>query len=327
MGIMVDGVWRSDTWVRDNEGHFQRDPTTFHHKVVDEPGARFKPEAGRYHLYVSYACPWAHRTLIARALLGLEEVIEVSVVHPHMLEGGWSFDTDFPGSTGDRLHDKDFLREIYLLADASYSGRVTVPVLWDTKENTIVNNESREIIRMFSTAFAPLGTAHIDLAPQALLGVIDERIDAIYEPVNNGVYRCGFATTQEAYEESLGELFDALGHWEKHLGEHRYLAGDTFSEADLCMFTTLLRFDPVYYGHFKCNLNHVYELPNLWNYLLEIYQMPGVAETCRIDHIQQHYYYSHDMINPTQVVPRGPALNHLEAHDRDRLVGEVATRG
>ncbi|TXD37040.1 glutathione S-transferase family protein [Lujinxingia vulgaris] len=327
MGIMVDGVWRSDTWVRDNEGHFQRDPTTFHHQVVDEPGARFTPEAGRYHLYVSYACPWAHRTLIARALLGLEEVIDVSVVHPHMLEGGWSFETDFAATTGDRLHGKDFLREIYLLADPDYSGRVTVPVLWDTKENTIVNNESREIIRMFSTVFAPLGTANLDLAPEALRGVIDERIDAIYEPVNNGVYLCGFATTQEAYEEALGELFDALGHWEKYLGEHRYLVGDTFSEADLCMFTTLLRFDPVYYGHFKCNLNHVYELPNLWNYLLELYQMPGVAQTCHIDHIQQHYYYSHDMINPTRVVPKGPALNHLAAHDRDRLVGELAKRG
>src|SRR5690554_3684415 len=192
MGIMVDGVWRSDTWVRDNGGHFKRDPTTFHHQVIDDPDARFAPAAGRYHLYVSYACPWAHRTLIARALLGLENAIDVSVVHPHMLEGGWSFNTDFPGATGDHLNDKDFLREIYLLADPRYSGRVTVPVLWDKKEGTIVNNESREIIRMFSTVFQSVAESDVDLAPEALRGVIDERIDAIYEPVNNGVYRSGF---------------------------------------------------------------------------------------------------------------------------------------
>ncbi|RAL21002.1 glutathione-dependent reductase [Lujinxingia litoralis] len=324
MGVMVDGVWRSDTWVRNNEGHFQRDPTTFRHQVVDEPGARFALTPGRYHLYVSHACPWAHRTLIARALLGLEDAIDVSVVHPHMLDDGWTFDKDFPGATGDRVSGLAFLRELYLQADSTYSGRVTVPVLWDREEETIVNNESREIIRMFSTVFRPLASQPVDLAPEALRSLIDERIDAIYEPVNNGVYRSGFATSQKAYQEALTELFDALGHWERHLSTHRYLAGDSFSEADICLFTTLLRFDPVYYGHFKCNLRHVYELPNLWNYLLEIYQMPGVAETCHIDHIKEHYYYSHDMINPTRVVPVGPLLDFLAEHDRERLPGQLA---
>lgn len=326
MGRMVEGQWRSDTWVRDNEGRFERDPTTFRDRVSHQKGAQFPPAAGRYHLYVSLACPWAHRTLISRALMGLEDAIDVSVVHPYMLEEGWSFDQDFEGTTGDKILDKEYMRQIYKEADSNYTGRVTVPVLWDTETDTIVNNESREIIRMFSTSFRELATENVDLWPEGYRERIDELIDAIYEPVNNGVYRSGFATTQKAYEEAVQELFGALKRWEDHLSHNRYLAGDVFTEADLCMFTTLLRFDPVYYGHFKCNLKHVYEMPNLWAYTREIYQMPGVAETCNLDHIQSHYYYSHERINPSRVVPKGPILDRLADHQRDRLPGKVVRR-
>ncbi len=326
MGTMVDGKWRTDAWIRDNEGRFEREPTTFRDAVTDDPGGDFPVAAGRYHLYVSYACPWAHRTLIVRALMGLQDAISVSVVHPHMLEDGWSFDTDFPGTTGDGLYDLRFARELYQKADPNYSGRVTVPILWDTETQTIVNNESREIIRMFSSAFPSLATTTTDLFPEAAHDKIDHFIDAIYEPINNGVYRSGFATTQQAYEEAVDELFSALRRFEDHLGENRFLAGELFTEADVCLFTTLLRFDPVYYGHFKCNIQHVYEFPHLWNYTLEIYQMPGVADTCFLDHIQEHYYYSHETINPTRVVPVGPRLNRNTPHDRARLPGRIASR-
>ena len=325
MGTMVDGVWRTDTWIRDNEGHFEREPTTFRNQISATPNAQFPVAAGRYHLYVSYACPWAHRTLIARALMGLEDAISVSVVHPHMLDDGWSFDTDFANATGDDVMGKDFLRQIYAQADPSYSGRVTVPILWDKEEETIVNNESREIIRMFSTELNELATRSVDLWPQGYRERVDEIIDAIYEPVNNGVYRSGFATTQQAYDEAVIELFEALDKWDQHLGDHRYLCGDVLTEADICLFTTLLRFDPVYYGHFKCNLRHVYEFENLWNYTLELYQIPEITETCHLDHIKSHYYYSHETINPPRVVPQGPILNHLAEHNRARLPGEIVS--
>ena len=325
MGTMIDGKWRTDTWIRDNEGRFEREPTTFRDSVSSESGAEFPVVSGRYHLYVSYACPWAHRTLIVRALLGLEDAIDISVVHPYMLEEGWTFDTDFDGTTGDKVSGKDFLRQLYALADEDYSGRVTVPVLWDTETETIVNNESKEIIRMLGTSFRSLATRPVDLCPVDYRERIDEIIDAIYQPINNGVYRSGFATTQEAYEEAVTDLFEALQKWDDHLGKKRYLCGDVLTEADVCMFTTLLRFDPVYYGHFKCNLRHVYEFENLWDYALEIYQIPEVTPTCRLDHIKSHYYYSHESINPTRVVPRGPILDHLADHDRERLPGEFAT--
>ncbi len=324
MGKMIEGKWRSDTWIRNQGGEFKREPTTFHDEVQTDKGAAFPVAPERYHLYVSYACPWAHRTLIARALMGLEEAIGVSVVHPHMLEDGWSFETDFDGATGDPLGERDFLRQLYADADSEYSGRVTVPVLWDSQRETIVNNESREIIRIFSTQFRELATKNIDLCPEGRRERVDELIDAIYQPINNGVYRSGFATTQEAYDSAVTELFEALQKWDDHLEDHRYLAGEVFTEADICMFTTLLRFDPVYYGHFKCNVRHVYEFDNLWNYTLEIYQMPGVAETCRLDHIQSHYYYSHESINPTRVVPKGPVVDRLQEHTRDRLPGHIA---
>ena len=327
MGKMIDGQWRTEDWLRDNEGHFKREPTTFRNKIEADDSAQFPAESGRYHLYVSYACPWAHRTLIVRELMGLDDVISYSVVHPYMLEDGWSFDDDFDGATGDRLHDDtQFLRELYARADADYTGRVTVPVLWDTETQTIVNNESREIIRMFSTAFRAFATEDIDLYPKGYRDRVDELIDAIYQPVNNGVYRSGFATTQSAYEEAVTELFEALDQWDEHLGENRYLAGDVLTEADICMFTTLIRFDPVYYGHFKCNLQHIYEYPNLWNYTLELYQLPGVADTCRFEHITRHYYYSHASINPHRIVPEGPRLNHDTGHDRDRLEGRIVRR-
>ena len=327
MGKMIEGTWRTDTWIRDNEGHFEREPTTFRDRVKDDDSAQFPAESGRYHLYVSYACPWAHRTLIVRKLMGLEDAIDVSVVHPHMLEDGWSFETDFDGATGDQLHDDaDFLRQLYRRADQNYSGRVTVPVLWDTETETIVNNESREIIRMFSTAFRDLADDDMDLAPPELRDDVDDAIDAIYQPVNNGVYRAGFATTQSAYEESVEELFEALEYWNDHLAEHRYLCGDVLTEADICMFTTLIRFDPVYYGHFKCNLRHIYEFEHLWNYTLELYQLGDVTGSCHFDHIQQHYYYSHESINPTRVVPRGPVIDYSTTHRRDRLEGRIARR-
>lgn len=323
MGKMIDGTWRTETWIRDNKGRFQREPTTFHDRVEDEPDADFPAEAGRYHLYVSYACPWAHRTLMVRKLMGLEDTIDVSVVHPHMLEDGWTFDTNFAGTTGDKAQKKDFLRELYAAADPDYSGRVTVPILWDTTTNTIVNNESREIIRMFSTSFREVATESIDLWPSKYRDKVDAAIDAIYEPVNNGVYRAGFATTQEAYEEAVTELFEALHHWDEHLDKNRYLCGDVLTEADICMFTTLVRFDPVYYGHFKCNLKHVYEFENLWNYTLELYQLDDLADTCHFDHIKSHYYYSHESINPSRIVPKGPILDRLIDHNRERLPGEI----
>ncbi len=325
MGKMIEGTWRSDTWIRNQQGEFRREPTTFRDPIEADDDATYRVEADRYHLYVSYACPWAHRTLIVRALMGLEDAIGVSVVHPHMLEDGWSFDTDFDGATGDRIGNRQFLRHLYSDADPNYTGRVTVPVLWDTERETIVNNESREIIRNFSTQFRELATNGVDLYPEKVRDEIDEVIDAIYEPINNGVYRSGFATTQEAYDDAVTELFEALQRWDDHLQDNRYLCGDVFTEADVCMFTTLIRFDPVYYGHFKCNIKHVYEFDNLWNYTLEIYQMPGIAETCRFDHIQSHYYYSHETINPTRIVPRGPYLDRRADHDRHRLPGGIAT--
>ena len=326
MGKMIDGTWRSDTWVRNEEGAFQRDPTTFRDSIGPGPQHPYEPQAGRYHLYVSYACPWAHRTLISRALLGLEDVIDVSVVHPHMLDEGWTFDTDFDHTTGDAILSKDFLRQIYAHADPQYTGRVTVPVLFDRHTETIVNNESQEIIRMFSTGFREFASSDLDLYPEGYRQRIDDIIDAIYQPINNGVYRAGFATTQEAYNSAVSQLFEALDHWNKHLQSNRYLAGDVLSEADICLFTTLIRFDPVYYGHFKCNLRHVYEFDALWGHTKEIYHLPGVADTCHFDHIQGHYYYSHRSINPTQVVPRGPILDRLDDPGRDHLPGALARR-
>ena len=325
MGFLKDGEWITEESLSAEGGSFERPDTVFRDWVRDEPGARFAPEAGRYHLYVSYACPWAHRALLIRALKGLEEVIPVSVAHPFMGEGGWSFEPG-EGVEPDPIHGAEYLREVYLAADPNFSGRVTVPVLWDRKEETIVNNESREILRMLDEAFADLATRAVDLDPAALHDRIEEVIDAIYEPINNGVYRCGFAGDQGSYERAFGELFEALDHWDEVLGASRYLCGEQLTEADICMFTTLVRFDPVYYVHFKCNGRHIYEYPNLSGYLRELYQLPGVAETVHLDHIKGHYYTSHESVNPRRFVPVGPLDLDLRRPPRPRAPAGRAAR-
>ena len=324
MGLLVDGKWQDKWYDTGKSGRFERKESQFRDWVTADgapaPGRSrgFKAEPGRYHLYVSLACPWAHRTLIFRKLKRLEDVISVSVVHPFMGKDGWTFLAE-DGATGDTLYGLDFLHQVYTRADPAYSGRVTVPVLWDRREQTIVSNESSEIIRMLNSAFDAWGDASVDLYPEALRGDIDDINTFVYPSINNGVYRCGFATTQAAYEEAFAELFAALDRVEAMLGERRYLAGDRLTEADWRLFTTLVRFDPVYVGHFKCNLRRIADYPNLSNYLRELSQVSGVAETLNLDHIKQHYYRSHTTINPTQVVPVGPALDYDAPHDRGRL--------
>ena len=307
-GMMIDGVWRKEGYEQDEKGRFQRNPTTFRRQVTADGSSGFKAESGRYHLYVSYACPWAHRTLIMRTLKGLESAISLSVVDPLMAEDGWEF-SNFPGSIPDIVNGTSYLRDVYAKADPNYTGRVTVPILWDKQKNTIVNNESREIIRMFDTQFEAVAKNKVDLYPEKLQPKIDNAIEQIYQPINNGVYRAGFATKKEAYQEAVIGLFEALDYWEEVLGTQRYLCGDVLTEADICMFTTLLRFDPVYYVHFKCNLKHIWDYPNLWNYLKDIYNYPGVKDTCHLDHIKLHYYQSHPHINPSGIVPLGPIMD------------------
>ncbi|MEO7329126.1 MAG: glutathione S-transferase family protein [Minicystis sp.] len=317
MGRLIEGVWSTEWYTPDEKGRFVRGETAFRDRVSDDGSTPFAAEAGRYHLYVSYACPWAHRTLIVRSLRGLDQAISVSAVHPFMGKDGWTF-AEGPGVIPDPIHGARFLHQIYTAARADYTGRVTVPVLWDKTRGTIVNNESREIIRMLDTAFGAVGTSAETLCPAPLRAAIDRTLDAIYTPVNNGVYRAGFATTQAAYDEAVRELFEALALWDGVLGQSRYLLGEALTEADVCLFTTLLRFDPVYHGHFKCNLKRVQDFENLWGFVRDLYQTPGVAETCRIDHIKQHYYQSHESINPTRIVPLGPVLDLMAPHDRDR---------
>lgn len=322
LGLLIDGQWVSDRDQEDAAGRFVRPATTFRHWITADGSSGFAAEAGRYHLYVSLACPWAHRTLIMRQLKGLTEVISVSIVDPVIDQSGWVF-SDAPGAIADTVNGANFLWEIYAKAEPTYSGRVTVPVLWDRQTQTIVNNESREIIRMLDTEFGAFSTeaatpsaTHYDLYPLDLRSAIDATIDAIYQPINNGVYRAGFATTQTAYEEGVRDLFAALDDWEGVLGQQRYLCGDRPTEADICLFTTLLRFDAVYYVHFKCNLRHLWDYPNLWGYLRDLYQTPGVKETCNLDHIKQHYYKSHPKVNPTRIVPVGPLLDLDRPHGR-----------
>ena len=325
MGFFLDGVWH-DQWHNTGQtrGRFQREATRFHNFITPDGSAGptgeggFPAEAGRYHLYVSLACPWAHRTLIFRKLKKLENLIPVSIVSPMMFEKGWTFNRG-EGSTGDHLHDAGTLGEIYLKTNPKYSGRVTVPVLWDKKRGTIVNNESSEIIRMFNSAFNAITGDTADFYPAALRGEIDPVNARVYETVNNGVYRCGFATTQEAYEEAFAQLFETLDFLEGRLSTQRYLVGKTITEADWRLFTTLIRFDAVYVGHFKCNLRRIDDYPNLSNYTCELYQWPGVAETVDIGQYKRHYYGSHRTINPTGIVPAGPALDFTRPHDRARL--------
>ncbi|MER8477208.1 glutathione S-transferase family protein [Mesorhizobium sp. M1163] len=325
MGLLVEGQWQ-DRWYDTGEsgGKFVRaqsqwrDWVTRHGFPAEGRKRGFKAEPGRYHLYVSLACPWAHRTLIFRVLKKLEDVISVSVVHHFMGADGWTFLAE-DGATGDTLYGLDFLHQIYTRADPGYSGRVTVPVLWDKREQTIVSNESSEIIRMLNSAFDEWGDAKLDFYPQPLRGEIDAVNALVYPAVNNGVYRAGFATTQPAYEEAFGELFSTLDMLEDRLSRQRYLVGGRITEADWRLFTTLVRFDPVYVGHFKCTLRRIADYPNLSNYLRDLYQVPGVAGTVNLHHIKSHYYGSHETINPTRIVPVGPELDYGALHDRNRF--------
>ncbi|NJR61323.1 MAG: glutathione S-transferase family protein [Cyanobacteria bacterium CRU_2_1] len=317
LGVLIEGKWVSERDQEDEKGRFVRPNTTFRSTITADGSSGFKAESNLYHLYISLACPWAHRTLIMRQIKGLADAISVSIVEPVIEEQGWEF-SNAPGCIPDFVNNAHYLWEIYVQADRHYSGRVTVPVLWDTQTKTIVNNESREIIRMFDTEFGSIARNKIDLYPTELRSNIDQTIDAIYQPINNGVYRAGFATSQSAYEEGVTDLFEALNHWEKVLGSQRYLCGDRLTEADICLFTTLLRFDAVYYVHFKCNLQRIVDYPNLWGYLRDIYQYPGVKETCNLDHIKQHYYKSHPKVNPTRLVPKGPIIDFEGEHGRDR---------
>ncbi len=324
MGRLVDGIWKDEWYDTGSDGKFKRSESQFRDWItVDGKPAEgrergFKAEPGRYHLYVSYACPWAHRTLVYRKLKKLEDVISVDVVHHFMGENGWTF-VEEDGATGDTLYGSEFLHQIYTRADPTYSGRVTVPVLWDKKEQTIVSNESSEIIRMLNSAFDAWGDASVDLSPAHLRREIDAVNDRVYPAINNGVYRAGFATTQGAYEEAFDELFDALDDMEQRLARSRYLVGDKTTEADWRLFTTLIRFDAVYYSHFKCNLRQIRDYPNLSNYLRDLYQVPGIASTVNMLHMKAHYYASHETVNPTRIVPKGPELDFTAPHDRNRF--------
>ncbi|HXQ84280.1 MAG TPA: glutathione S-transferase family protein [Xanthobacteraceae bacterium] len=323
MGLLVDGVWQEDV-SRTTNGRFVRPTTSFHNFVTADGSAGptgkggFPAEAGRYHLYVSLACPWAHRTLIYRTLKQLDSVISVSIAEPLYGKSGWEFGTA-RGGTLDGANGKASLAEIYLLADPRYTGRVSVPVLWDKKQRTIVNNESSEIIRMLNSAFEAFTNAHTDYYPAELRGEIDRINDVVYPTVNNGVYRAGFATSQEAYEEAARGIFDTFDQLEDRLSRQRYIAGRQITEADWRLFPTLVRFDAVYYSHFKCNLRRVADYPNLWNYLRDLYQVPGIAETVSIDHIKRHYYGSQRQVNPTGIVPIGPLIDFAAPHDRARF--------
>jgi putative glutathione S-transferase len=322
MGQLVDGVWTDDALVKKTaDGSFKRADASLRNWITPDgkPGPSgaggFKAETGRYHLYVSLACPWAHRALIFRKLKGLEDAISVSVVHWFMAENGWTFQTD-DGGTGDHVLGAEFLHQVYTSAYPHFSGRVTVPVLWDKEKSTIVSNESSEIIRMLNSAFDHIGAAEGDFYPEKSRAEINEINAIVYDTVNNGVYKSGFATSQEAYENAVLALFQTLDSLEERLAGQRYLAGDQVTEADWRLFTTLVRFDPVYHGHFKCNIRRVADYANLFAYARELYQWPGVAETVDFHHIKNHYYGSHTSINPTRIVPQGPAIDWTHPHLR-----------
>ncbi|MHB9796352.1 glutathione S-transferase family protein [Pseudomonas sp. MT3] len=331
MGQLIDGRWHDQWYDTSKDGRFQRENAQRRNWITadGQPGPSgeggFRAEAGRYHLYVSLACPWAHRTLIYRQLKGLESLIDVSVVSWLMLENGWTFDKTL-GSTGDKLDGLDFLHQRYTRDDAHYTGRVTVPVLWDKHEQRIVSNESAEIIRMFNSAFDGITGNRLDLYPEPLRTQIDELNERIYPAVNNGVYRAGFATTQDAYEEAFKTLFSELDWLDERLGKQRYLTGEYLTEADVRLFTTLIRFDAVYHGHFKCNLRRLADYPNLSGWLHELYQLEGVAGTVDFQHIKNHYYASHRTINPTGVVPLGPQQDFTGPHGREHLPGKGIAR-
>ncbi|WP_164661758.1 glutathione S-transferase family protein [Tropicibacter sp. Alg240-R139] len=323
MGLLIDGTWH-DQWydTKSHDGAFKRSAAQFRNWITADGSAGpsgtsgFAAESGRYHLYVSFACPWAHRTLIFRQLKGLSDHITVSAVHPDMLNQGWSFDADDHGATGDGLYGLGHAHQIYTKADPAYSGRVTVPILWDKQRETIVSNESSEIIRMFNSAFDGLTGNSDDYWPEPMRDSIEEVNARTYDTLNNGVYKSGFATSQAAYDAAVHPLFDTLDWLEDRLTTNRYLMADTLTEADWRLFTTLIRFDPVYHLHFKCNRNRIIDYPNLWAYTRELYQWQGVAETVNMNHIVRHYHYSHESVNPHRIVPINPVIDYLEPHGR-----------
>ena len=324
MGLLIDGEWR-DKWydTESTGGKFERSTSKFRNWVTADGSAGpsgksgFQAQSGRYHLYVSYACPWAHRALIFRALKDLTDHISVSVVHPDMMEDGWTFATDFEGATGDTLFGSNFLRDIYIKADPNFTGRVTVPVLWDKAQNTIVSNESAEIIRMFNNAFNEITGNTDDYWPTDLREQIADINERVYETVNNGVYKAGFATSQDAYDDAVHPLFDSLTWLESILENNRFLAGDKLTEADWRLFTTLARFDLVYHTHFKCNHKRLTDYPNLWAYTRQLYQHADIAETVHFDHIVRHYHFSQTTVNPHQIIPINPTVDFTAPHGRD----------
>lgn len=324
MGLLIDGEWR-DKWydTESTGGKFERSTSKFRNWVTADGSAGpsgksgFQAQSGRYHLYVSYACPWAHRALNFRALKDLTDHISVSVVHPDMMEDGWTFATDFQGATGDTLFGSDFLRDIYIKADPNFTGRVTVPVLWDKAQNTIVSNESAEIIRMFNSAFNEITGNTDDYWPTDLREQIADINERVYETVNNGVYKAGFATSQDAYDDAVHPLFDSLAWLESILENNRFLAGDKLTEADWRLFTTLARFDLVYHTHFKCNHKRLIDYPNLWAYTRQLYQHADIAETIHFDHIVRHYHFSQTTVNPHQIIPINPTVDFTAPHGRD----------
>ncbi|SNT71084.1 glutathione S-transferase family protein [Psychrobacter sp. LV10R520-6] len=325
MGLLVDGQWQ-DNWydTESSGGRFEREDAGFRNWVTVDGSAGssgrggFQAEANRYHLYVSLACPWANRTTIFRQLKGLEDIISMSVVHPFMGNKGWTF-AEGTGVIVDPIIHASYLYEVYIAAKPNYTGRVTIPILWDKKTNTIVSNESAEIIRMFNSAFNGVGAVAGDFLPADAIVEIDEINAFIYDAINNGVYKAGFASTQAAYTEAVVALFDALDTLEARLADQRYLIGSTITEADWRLFTTLVRFDAVYVGHFKCNIRRIIDYPNLWGYLRDLYQVPGIKDTVDMDHIKAHYYTSHATINPTAIVPVGPLIDFDEPHERAHL--------
>ncbi|WP_415383105.1 glutathione S-transferase family protein [Halosimplex sp. TS25] len=315
MGRLIDGEWLSDV-TNDDRVDFDYEETEFRSAVGTD---RHPADSDRYHLYVSWACPWAHGTLLTRALLGLDDAIGISVVDPHRRDDGWEFTAEKDGCTPDRLHGSDYLREVYTAADPDYTGRVSVPVLWDERAGTIVNEESDEIMRTLADAFA--GYRSVDLYPAGHREEIDRYIGELYRPLNRGVYRAGFAESQSEYEDAVGTVFDALDRWESHLSDRRYLLGDRLTLADLRLFPTLVRFDAVYHTHFKCNVRRLVDYPNLWGFTRDVYQTGGVAGTVNLEHVKEHYYRSHEQINPTGFVPVGPDVDFGASHDRDELPG------
>lgn len=319
MNMLVDGEWREDAYQTTNDdGEFKRQKTVFRDWIGTES---FPAEADRYHLYISRACPWAHGTALVRKLMGLEDAISMDILDPYREEDGWQFTPPKEDCTPDTVNGFSYLREAYVAADPVVTGRVTVPVLWDKKAETIVNNESIEVMEMLATEMSAFASTDIDLYPADVQDAIDDIIEDIYQPINNGVYRAGFADTQAAHEKAVTELFDALDYWESVLDEQRYLLGEDLTLADLRLFPTLVRFDPVYHTHFKCNVRRLRDYPNLWNYTKELYGLEGVTETINMAHIKEHYYRTHPAINPKRIIPIGPEIDHEEPHNRDRLAG------